>query len=59
MERNHAGIDCCHYQCKKIFLYANTLFFAYRTNISSFNPGAPNSDNTRRRIAYWEGILSK
>ena len=23
------------------------------------NPGAPNSDNTRRRIAYWEGILSK
>lgn len=26
MERNHAGIDCCHYQCKKIFLYANTLF---------------------------------
>ena len=22
MERNLAGIDCCHYQCKKIFLYA-------------------------------------
>jgi cardiolipin synthetase 2 (EC 2.7.8.-) len=36
LERNHAGIDCCYYQCKKIFLYANTLFFAYRTNISSY-----------------------
>lgn len=31
-----------------------TKAFAQRTN-----PGAPNSDNTRRRIAYWEGILSK
>lgn len=29
-----------------------TKAFAQRTN-----PGAPNSDNTRRRIAYWEGIL--
>ena len=31
-----------------------TKAFAQRTN-----PGAPNSENTRRRIAYWEGILSK
>ena len=31
-----------------------TKAFAQRTN-----PGAPNSGNTRRRIAYWEDILSK
>ena len=31
-----------------------TKAFAQRTN-----PGAPNSENTRRRIAYWEDILSK
>lgn len=31
-----------------------TKAFAQRTN-----PGAPNPDNTIRRIAYWEGILAK
>ena len=31
-----------------------TKAFAQRTN-----SGAPNSGNTRRRIAYWEDILSK
>ena len=31
-----------------------TKAFSQRTN-----PGAPNSENTRRRIAYWENVLSK
>ena len=31
-----------------------TKAFSQRTNA-----GAPNSENTRRRIAYWENVLSK